>query len=108
VNPLTSIPPSVRKFLYSLYALTALAFGAVSAWYSTEGDEVPGWLPKALAVMGYLGIALGAMAASNITPALPTTTVVNVMDPLAAAKMPDQVLDGPRSQSDDGDWTTDP
>jgi hypothetical protein len=60
-NPLTELLPAIwRRRLYVLYALAALVVGAL-----TIGGIDVGKVPD---VLGYLGGALGLVAASNTTP----------------------------------------
>lgn len=75
MNPLTDIlSPTLRKYLYSVYALVGVVLGGLQVGYGSEG---PGWLDVALRVFAYLGIALGATAASNVTPAPPASRPTN-------------------------------
>lgn len=65
-NPLTQVlPASARKYLYAFYAALGIAFGAVQVGFASAGAEQPTWLGVAFAVFGYLGTALGLVAASN-------------------------------------------
>lgn len=63
-NPLASIPPQVRRWLYVAYALIGLFFGAcqVAGADTVFGADVT----TCLAVLAYVGTALGLTAASNM------------------------------------------
>lgn len=75
MNPLTDIlSPSLRKYLYAAYALAGVVLGGLQVGYGSEG---PGWLDVALRVFAYLGIALGATAASNVTLSGPASSPDN-------------------------------
>lgn len=64
------LPANARKTLYAVYALVGVVLGAIQVAYLNI-DGQPEWLTVALAVFGFLGTALGATAASNITEAKP-------------------------------------
>lgn len=57
------IPARYRKVVYALYALAATVVGALNVADVNTG--------KAVDVIAYLGIAVGAVAATNTNP--PTT-----------------------------------
>lgn len=60
MNPLTDVlPAKVRKWLYALFALVGVVFGAVQLVAS------PDWLDPSLKVYAYLAPVLGFTAASN-------------------------------------------
>jgi len=63
-NPLSSIPPQVRRWLYVIYALVGLLLGAcqVAGADTIFGADVT----TCLAVLAYVGTALGLTAASNM------------------------------------------
>jgi len=71
------IPAAWRQRVYAIFALIAAAEGAMHTAYTTIGAADPKWLMIALAVTVYVGIAIGAVAASNIPattpPSGPTT-----------------------------------
>lgn len=68
-NPLTDVlPAKVRRYFYAFYAALGISFGAVQVGYATAGVSQPTWLLVAFAVFGYLGTALGLVAASNTKP----------------------------------------
>ncbi|TAJ21842.1 MAG: hypothetical protein EPO65_00650 [Dehalococcoidia bacterium] len=70
MNPLTSIPPKVRKGLYLVYAVVGLVLGALQVAGLDSLGSVD--LSTALAVYAYVGVALGFTAGSNVdTPADP-------------------------------------
>lgn len=65
-NPLTQIVPArLRRYVYALYAAIGIAFGAVQVGFATAGENQPTALLVGFAVFGYLGTALGLVAASN-------------------------------------------
>ena len=80
------IPASWRKAVYAIFALIAAAEGAMHTAYVTIGVADPKWLLIALSVTAYVGIAIGAVAASNITPVTrpPVTPAAVVAVPAAA------------------------
>ena len=66
MNPLTNIlSPTVRKYIYALYAVVGLVLSASKVATSAA------WVDTALAVVALVGTFLGATAASNVTPAVP-------------------------------------
>lgn len=61
MNPLTNIlTPKLRGYLYAAYALAGIILGAL-----TIADVHTG---KTADVLAYIGVALGATAASNASP----------------------------------------
>lgn len=63
------LPDSARKTVYAAYALIGALIGAIQVGYvAVPGADQPVWLTVALAVYAYIGIAIGATAASNTTP----------------------------------------
>ena len=66
-NPLVGLfSPATRKTLYVLFALAALAVGAVMAWCGATDTAMPSWVDGSNAVLTYVGAALGLTAASNV------------------------------------------
>ena len=65
MNPLTALPTKVRKWIYVFYATLGIAFGATQVGYATAHADQPTWLLVAFGVFGYLGTALGLVAAAN-------------------------------------------
>lgn len=64
MNPLQQIPPAVRKWLYLAYAIVGLVLGGFQvAGQDTIADVS---VIKCLAVLAYVGTALGFTAASNL------------------------------------------
>lgn len=53
------IPPSARRYVYAAYAIAATTVGALNV-----ADVGTG---KAVEVIAYLGVAVGAVAAANTT-----------------------------------------
>lgn len=64
MNPLSALPPKVRQVCYLIAAIVGLVLGACQV-YGTE-TLGPVDVSKALEVLGYLSIALGLTAASNM------------------------------------------
>ena len=64
------IPASWRKVIYAIFALASTDEGAMLTAYSTIDAATPSWLLIAMSVSVYVGIAVGAVAASN-TPTVP-------------------------------------
>jgi len=69
------IPAAWRKGIYAAYALVIVALGAVQVGFVTAQIGQPKWLTVALATAAYLGVAIGAMAASNTPAAAPRHAV---------------------------------
>lgn len=65
---LVAIPPKVRTWVYLVFALVGVAFGATQVGYATANLAVPTWLNVAVAVYTFLGGAVGLTAATH-TPA---------------------------------------
>lgn len=66
-NPLTQVMSAqARKYLYVFYAALGIAFGATQVGFATAEMGQPAWLVVSFAVFGYLGTALGLVAASNV------------------------------------------
>lgn len=65
MNPLTTIPPSVRNYLYLASALIGLGLGATQVGYQAAEAGFPTWLKVALSVYAFLAGALGLTAAAN-------------------------------------------
>lgn len=55
------IPASWRQPIYAVYAIVGVVLGA---WQLAQ-SPAPGWLITALTVYGFVGTAIGAVAASN-------------------------------------------
>jgi hypothetical protein len=67
-NPLVNIlGASARKVIYSAYALVGVVLGSIQVGIGAVDAATPDWLKVALAVFAYIGIAIGATAASNAT-----------------------------------------
>lgn len=65
-NPLVNIlGASTRRFIYGLYAVGGLVLGSIQAGIGAVDTGTPDWIKVALAVYAYIGIAIGATAASN-------------------------------------------
>lgn len=61
------LPPEARKVVYAVYAAAVFILGAVQVGFTAGGQDQPAWLTVALAVAAFVGTAIGAVAASNIT-----------------------------------------
>lgn len=68
MNPLTALPTRVRKWIYVFYATLGITFGATQVGFATAGQDQPTGLLVAFGVFGYLGTALGLVAAANTAP----------------------------------------
>ena len=67
MNPLVGIlSPAARKTLYAVYGLAGLCVGAVQVWCASTSAHQPSWVDGGLAVLAYIGVALGFTAASNV------------------------------------------
>lgn len=80
----------VRLTIYGLYVLALIAAGAAGVWFQSTPYVAPEWFGGVNAVLQYLGIPVGALAAANAippklaTPALvaqPTPAPAPVVDP---------------------------
>lgn len=56
--------PSARRWIYSTYAILAIAVGAIVAGFGVTG-VLPAWLEAAQAVIAYLAVPIGGLAAVN-------------------------------------------
>jgi hypothetical protein len=66
VNALTEIlPAATRRRVYAAYALLGLLLGAAQVAYTSLNLDQPEALTAALAVFAYVGVGIGATAASN-------------------------------------------
>ena len=64
-NPLQQIPANVRRWLYLAWGVVGLVLGACQV---AQVDSLgPVAVDTALEVLGYVGLALGFTAASNVT-----------------------------------------
>lgn len=54
-----------RKLIYGAYVLLLLAAGGAQVGFSAAELGQPVWLTSALAVLAYLGIPVGGLAAAN-------------------------------------------
>lgn len=59
--------PALRRRAYQLLALVGLVLGAIGAWYGVADGNAPEWHAPALAVLAYVGAALGYVAQRNVT-----------------------------------------
>ena len=68
-TPMTNFPsPKIRQAAYVVYTVVALISGALQVAFSSGGWGQPAWLTVGVAVLAFLGGALGFTAASNVTP----------------------------------------
>ena len=66
-TPLTDFAsPKIRQMVYLVYTVVALISGALQIAYSSGGWGQPVWLTVGVAVLSFLGGALGFTAASNV------------------------------------------
>lgn len=66
-NPLTDIVPEpLRKKIYALYVTAGIVIGGIQVGFATAETDQPLWLKITQAVFGYLGIAVGGIAVSNV------------------------------------------
>ena len=71
-TPMTNFPsPAFRQTAYLVYTVVAVISGALQVAYSTGGWGQPVWLTVGVAVLSFLGGALGFTAASNVKPDVP-------------------------------------
>ena len=86
------IPAEWRARVYAIFAALAAALGAVQVVYVATATPQPVWLTAALAVLAFIGTAIGAVAKANVPtssepapePHAPSTTVaggVTTYDP---------------------------
>lgn len=61
------IPTELRTKLYAVYAILALALGAVQVGFASSNAGQPEWLTTTLAVFVFLGAGLGLTAQANPT-----------------------------------------
>lgn len=57
--------PMARKWIYGLYAILAIAVGATVAGFLAVTTTLPTWLEVMQAVVAYLAIPIGGLAAVN-------------------------------------------
>jgi uncharacterized membrane protein YfcA len=68
VNTLTLLPARVRQAVYVAYGLLALSVSAIQVGYNSLSVDNPPWLIVATAVIGFLAVPVGAIAALNVSP----------------------------------------
>ncbi|MDR6907455.1 hypothetical protein J2X63_003163 [Agromyces sp. 3263] len=54
-----------RKWIYGLYVLALVGAGATQVAYASLELSAPPWLVASVAVLAYLGIPVGGLAAAN-------------------------------------------
>ena len=57
-----------RAVIYAVYVVAVVIIGAVQVGYASLDMGQPAWLTAALAIVGYLGAPVGALAAVNTKP----------------------------------------
>lgn len=57
--------PRARRLIYALYVLLLVAAGAMQVAFAALEAGQPDWLVATLAVLAYLGIPVGGLAAAN-------------------------------------------
>lgn len=70
---------TVRKWLYGIYGLVAIAAAAAQVAYASLHVADPSWLVAAIAVIAFLAIPFAGLAAANTPPSTPA-----VSDPVTA------------------------
>lgn len=70
MNPLHQVPPRVRAWVYGVYAVLSLALGSAQVGYAAVPADSPTWLRVALVVLPFVGLGIGATAATHV-PAAP-------------------------------------
>lgn len=66
-NPLTLLLAKARQTVYITYGVVVIGVGATQVGYAAvEGLAQPVWLTVALAVVGFLGVPVSALAATNV------------------------------------------
>lgn len=68
MNPLLAVPARARAVVYTVYSVASLAVGAAQVGYAAVPASSPTWLDVALAVVPFVGAAIGITAATH-TPA---------------------------------------
>jgi len=68
VNLSDIIPARWRYGIYATLVVSGVGLGAIQAWCTAAGIDVPTWHAPALAVLGYLSAAVGLVAAANVNP----------------------------------------
>jgi hypothetical protein len=58
---------TVRKVIYAVYVVALLITGACQVAYAAGDLGQPQWLTITLAVLAYLGVPIGGIAAANTT-----------------------------------------
>ena len=96
-NPLTLLPPMVRKYLYAAYGVVGLVVACVDVYF---GSSDPAWVQPTQDVLAYLAVPMGVLAASN-TPA----SAAEVADAVAEAQTPveEDDLEGEEFEFEDVD-----
>lgn len=67
MNTLVLLPAKVRQIIYVAYGLLALTASATQVGYNSVNVDNPSWLVVATAVIGFLAVPVGAIAALNVT-----------------------------------------
>ena len=75
------IPDKGRKVVYAIFAIISFVAGQIGVAYAIAATVPPLWYLIGATVVTDLGVAIGATAASNITPrptvpSVPTVTSV--------------------------------
>jgi hypothetical protein len=76
-----------RRIAYIAFTIVGVLLGTVQVYFTTQYGEQPTWLATAFAVYGYLTVAFGVTAATNI----------------AVEGKPANVEDGSALPADDGE-----
>lgn len=75
--------PRIRKWIYIVYSLAAFVLGAIAAGVNAVNGSLPEWHTIAVAVTGFVGVGIGAIAAANTPkkeeePATPETIAARI------------------------------
>jgi hypothetical protein len=80
---------TARKLLYGIYVLLLLAAGAAHIAYNSLSVADPSWLVAGTAVLTYLGIPVGGLAAANTVNAkITSTAAATPADPAVITSVP--------------------
>jgi hypothetical protein len=66
-NVLTLLPAKARQVVYIAFGLLALVDSATLVGYGALARELPDWLVVATAVITFLALPIGSLAAGNVT-----------------------------------------
>jgi hypothetical protein len=58
--------PRIRQYVYAVYVLALLAIGGIIVGFASVSVALPTWATAANAIIAYLGIPVGGLAAANV------------------------------------------